>query len=39
MPNAKLIGLCAGLAALVAAPLGALAADAIAAPGQKTIGQ
>ena len=39
MPNAKLIGLCAGLAALVAAPLAALAGDAIATPGQKTIGQ
>ncbi len=39
MPNAKLIGLCAGLAALVAAPLGASAGDAISTPGQKTIGQ
>jgi hypothetical protein len=39
MLKAKLIGLCAGLAALVAAPLGALAEDAIAAPGQKTIGK
>jgi hypothetical protein len=33
------IGLCAGLAALLAAPLAASAQDAIAAPGQKTIGQ
>jgi hypothetical protein len=39
MPNAKLIGICAGLAALVAAPLGASAGDAISTPGQKTIGQ
>jgi hypothetical protein len=39
MPNAKLIGLCTGLAALVAAPLGASAGDAISTPGQKTIGQ
>jgi len=39
MPNAKLIGLCAGLAALLAAPLAALADDAISAPGQKMIGQ
>jgi hypothetical protein len=39
MPNAKLIGLCAGLAALLAAPLAASAQDAIAAPSQKTIGQ
>ena len=39
MPNAKLIGLCAGLAALLAAPLAASAQDAITAPGQKTIGQ
>jgi hypothetical protein len=38
MLNTKVIGLCAGFAALVAAPLGALAQDAIAAPGQKTIG-
>jgi hypothetical protein len=33
------LGLCAGLVALVGAPLGALAQDAIAAPAQKTIGQ
>jgi hypothetical protein len=33
------LGLCAGLVALVAAQLGAQAQDAIAAPGQKTIGQ
>src|SRR5271170_3475428 len=39
MPNAKLIGLCAGLVALVAPPLAASAQDAITAPGQKTIGQ
>ena len=39
MPNAKLIGLCAGIVALFAAPLAALAQDAIAAPAQKTIGQ
>ena len=39
MLNAKMIGLCAGLVALVAAPLAASAQDAIAAPGQKTIGQ
>jgi len=39
MSNAKMIGLCAGLAAFLAAPLGALAEDAISAPGQKTIGQ
>ncbi len=32
------IGLCAGLVALVATPLGASAQDAIAAPAQKTIG-
>ena len=38
LSNATL-GLCAGLVALVAAPLGALAQDAIAAPAQKTIGQ
>ena len=38
LSNAAL-GLCAGLLALVAAPLGALAQDAIAAPAQKTIGQ
>ena len=39
MLNAKMIGLCAGLVALLAAPLAASAQDAIAAPGQKTIGQ
>jgi hypothetical protein len=39
MLNTTVIALCAGLAALVAAPLGASAEDAIAAPGQKTIGQ
>ena len=39
MLNAKLIGLCAGLVALFAAPLAASAQDAITAPGQKTIGQ
>ena len=39
MLNAKVIGLCAGLAALLAAPLAASAQDAIAPPGQKTIGQ
>ena len=39
MLNTTVIGLCAGLVALVAAPLAALAQDAIAAPGQKTIGQ
>ena len=39
MLNAKMIGLCAGFAALVAASGGALAQDAIAQPGQKTIGQ
>jgi hypothetical protein len=33
------LGLCAGLVALVTAPLYALAQDAIAAPAQKTIGQ
>ena len=38
MLNNTMIGLCAGLVALVAAPLGALAQDAIAAPAQKTIG-
>src|SRR5208282_3686776 len=38
LSNATL-GLCAGLAALVAAPLAASAQDAIAAPAQKTIGQ
>ncbi len=39
MRNTTMIGLCAGLLALVAAPLGAAAQDAIASPGQKTIGQ
>lgn len=39
MLNTTAIGLCAGLIALVAAPLVASAQDAIAAPGQKTIGQ
>jgi hypothetical protein len=39
MLNNAMIGLCAGFAALVAAPLAASAQDAIAAPGQKTIGQ
>src|SRR6202789_2692609 len=38
LSNATL-GLCAGFAALVAASGGALAQDAIAQPGQKTIGQ
>ncbi len=33
------LGLCAGFVALVAAPLGASAQDAIAAPAQKTVGQ
>ena len=39
MPNTTMIGLCAGFVALVAAPLAASAQDAIAAPGQKTVGQ
>ena len=39
MLNASAAGLCAGLIALVAAPIGASAEDAISAPGQKTIGQ
>jgi hypothetical protein len=39
MLNAKVISLCAGLAVSLAAPLAALAEDAITAPGQKTIGQ
>ena len=39
MLNANVISLCAGLVALVAPPLAASAQDAIAAPGQKTIGQ
>jgi hypothetical protein len=37
--NKVTLRLCAGLAALVAAPLAASAQDAIAAPAQKTIGQ
>ena len=39
MLDAKVISLCAGFAALFAAPLAASAQDAIAAPAQKTIGQ
>jgi hypothetical protein len=39
MLNTTAASLCAGLIALVAAPLAASAQDAIAAPGQKTIGQ
>ena len=39
MLNTSAAGLCAGLIALVAAPIGASAEDAISAPGQKTIGQ
>src|SRR5208282_3535610 len=39
MPNTRMIGLCAGFVALLAAPLGALAEGAITAPGPKTIGQ
>ena len=39
MLNTTVIGLCAGFAAFVAAPLAASAQDAIAAPAQKTIGQ
>jgi hypothetical protein len=39
MLNTTVIGLCAGFIALAAAPLAASAQDAIAAPGQKTIGQ
>jgi hypothetical protein len=39
MWNTPMIALCAAFAALVAAPLGASAQDAIAAPGQKMIGQ
>src|SRR5271165_5895896 len=38
MLNNTMVGLCAGLVALVAAPYAALAQDAIAAPAQKTIG-
>ena len=37
--NTTVVALCASFAVLVAAPLGASAQDAIAAPGQKTIGQ
>jgi hypothetical protein len=37
--NTTVIALCASFVALVAAPLAASAQDAIAAPGQKTIGQ
>ena len=39
MLNAKVISLCAGLAVSLAAPFAASAEDAIAQPGQKTIGQ
>ena len=39
MLNKNAIGLCAGVAALLAAAIGALAQDAITAPGLKTIGQ
>jgi hypothetical protein len=39
MLNKAMMGLCAGFAALVAAPLAAFAQDAIAQPAQKTIGQ
>ena len=39
MLNAAAAGLCAGLIALMAAPIAASAEDAISAPGQKTIGQ
>src|ERR1700728_4346839 len=39
MLNSTMISLCAGFAALFAAPLAASAQDAIAAPAQKTIGQ
>ena len=39
MLKTTVIGLCAGFAALLAAPLAASAQDAIAQPGQKTIGQ
>ena len=37
--NTTVVALCASFAVLVAAPLGASAQDAIAAPAQKTIGQ
>ena len=39
MLNASAAGLCAGLIAIMAAPIGASAEDAISAPGQRTIGQ
>src|SRR6202142_4094623 len=39
MLNKATLGLCTGLVALIGAPLGALAQDAISAPAQKTIGQ
>jgi hypothetical protein len=39
MLKAAVIGLCAGFVTLIAASLAASAQDAIAAPGQKTIGQ
>ena len=39
MLNKKMIGLCCGLIGLLAAPYAASAQDAIAQPGQKTIGQ
>ena len=39
MLKTTMISLCAGLLALVAAPLGAAAQDAISTPGHKTIGQ
>src|SRR6516162_7212048 len=39
MLKCVMIGLGAGLTAMLAAPLSASAQDAIAAPGQKTIGQ
>jgi hypothetical protein len=39
MLNTTMIGFCAGFVALLAAPVAASAQDAIAAPGQKTIGQ
>jgi hypothetical protein len=39
MLNAKVISFCGGLALSLAAPFAASAEDAIAQPGQKTIGQ
>jgi hypothetical protein len=39
MLNKEMIGLCCGLIGLLAAPFAASAEDAIAQPGQKTIGQ